>query len=83
MTVIALDLETFMRLTAPPQKAVPCETFRWRDRAGNLHAPSAMATRHLFFTLCRAIVLRELGPSVAVPNEYQEELACLPTFKND
>lgn len=50
MTIVALDLETFMRLTAPPPKAVPVETFRWRDRAGNLHAPSTMATRHLFFT---------------------------------
>ena len=51
MTILALDLETFMRLTAPPPKAVPAETFRWRDRAGNLHALSTMATRHLFFTL--------------------------------
>ena len=47
MTSLALDLETFMRLTAPPQKAVPCETFRWRDRAGNLHAPATLATRQV------------------------------------
>lgn len=37
----------------------------------------------LQIALCRAIVLRELGPSVEVPKGYQEELACLPTPKND
>lgn len=36
----------------------------------------------LQIALCRAIVLRELGPSVEVPNEYQEELTCSLMPKN-
>lgn len=50
MNIVALDLETFMNLTRLPPPS-PTEPFRWRDGSGNLHAPSTMATRHLFFTL--------------------------------
>jgi hypothetical protein len=29
----------------------PGHAFRWRDRAGRMHAPEKMETRHVFFTL--------------------------------
>lgn len=83
MTIIALDLETFMQLTAPPPKAVPVETFRWRDRAGNLHAPSTMATRHLFFTL-RMIWNHTMPASARLPgNLYTFSSYYKPDYMKD
>ena len=83
MTIVALDLETFMRLTAPPPKAVPAETFRWRDRAGNLQAPSTMATRHLFFTL-RMIWNHTMPASARLPgNLYTFSSYYKPAYMKD
>ena len=36
-----------------PITSSPCETFRWRDRTGNLHSPATLATEYLFSTLRR------------------------------
>jgi len=33
------------------RETVPDRAFRWRDRAGEMHAPERMETRHVFFTL--------------------------------
>ena len=45
-------------------------------------AGGEVTSETLQIALCRVIVLRELGSSVEVPNEYQEELTCSLTPKN-